>query len=531
MRLPQPHLVSTRPPCDFVTFLPCQEDVVVPFPLKSPTSASSSSLVVDIYLKEASHSIFILSLFTKILAQICKSLPMASLSFSTAILLLLLFLHVSFTISSSSSSVTGTTGSPKSQKAQLLSKRSVIDAVEGGGKAQDPAATKQKASLGTKNETKLLKPKKANSTATISAGSKIAADATATAKIKLGKTLNATLKASNSTKLLKAVKLSKLNSTKSSSDKLKSLNTTSSSTRSSKKLGLDSPIAKNKTAPTVKVPKAQQPTKEAPVKKPPAAKEKVKMAAKQKVKSEELTTWLETEDDLDSADLISEFRELPSRLLPDLERLSTTSKAYISAANKGIAEGVKPYVGKSFAPKLAPVLSSLFLVLPLLLLTLLFSRLRSYLSLHRLLLFIQAYLAIYFATLALTALVTGLEPLRFFYATSPGSYTWTQAAQTMGYLIYLVLQLSNLVSVFSGDKDTAPAASRALALAQMVIGLALGIHYYAAVFHRAVSGEPPRANWRVHSVYAACFLVICACARADRRKKAYYEGGQDGKNN
>ncbi|XP_074581462.1 uncharacterized protein LOC141837984 [Curcuma longa] len=451
---------------------------------------------------------------------------MASLSFSTTILLLLLFLHVSFTISSSSSSATGTTGSPKSQKAQLLSKRPVIDTVEGGGKAQDPAAPKQKASLGTKNQTKLLKPKKANSTATVSPGSKTTANATA--KIKLGKTLNATLKASNSTKLLKAVKISKLNSTKSSSDKLKSLNTSSSSTRSSKKLGLDSPIAKNKTTATVK---AQQPTKEAPVKKLPAAKEKVKMAAKQKVKSEELTTWLETEDDLDSTDLISDFRELPSRLLPDLERLSTTSKAYISAANKGIAEGVKPYVGKSFAPKVAPVLSSLFLALPLLLLTLLFSRLRSYLSLHRLLLFIQAYLAIYFATLALTALVTGLEPLRFFYATSPGSYTWTQAAQTMGYLVYLVLQLSNLVSVFSGDKDTAPTASRALALAQMVIGLALGIHYYAAVFHRAVSGEPPRANWRVHAVYAACFLVICACARADRRKKAYYEGGEDGKNN
>jgi hypothetical protein len=44
---------------------------------------------------------------------------------------------------------------------------------------------------------------------------------------------------------------------------------------------------------------------------------------------------------------------------------------------------------------------------------------------HRVLLLAQAYLAIYFATLALTAAATGLEPLRLVHAASPTAYTWT----------------------------------------------------------------------------------------------------------
>ena len=91
-------------------------------------------------------------------------------------------------------------------------------------------------------------------------------------------------------------------------------------------------------------------------------------------------------------------------------------------------------------------------------------------------------------------------------------------AQSLGYVVYLVLQLVDLLAVFS---SSASEGSRALALAQMLVGVAVGLHYYAAVFHRAVMGEPPRANWHVHGVYSMCFMLICACARAERRKKAY----------
>ncbi|RWW25508.1 hypothetical protein GW17_00010137 [Ensete ventricosum] len=529
---PLPLSLALSPHGHHVTFVPilhflqCRDEVVR-LPLKksphSPTAASSPShfpCSIHVYASHCISQSPLLTLFSpKIRTLDLADLQMASFVSSTTIVILLLFLHASLTISSSTTTITSSPS--KSQKTQALGEKSTIDTGEKGGKVQSPTALKKKPILSTKNQTKLLKPKKANSTtaaATVAAGSRTS---NSTIKIKLGKSLNATLKASNSTKLLKTIKPIKSNSTKSSKDHLKSLNSTSNSTKPSKKAAFDPPIAKNKTTSTSKATKPQQPTKPTPAKDP----------AMPKAKPEESTAWVEGDDDVDDTDLISDFRDLPSRLLPDLERLSTTSKAYISAANRGIAEGVKPYVGKSFAPKVAAVLSSIFLALPLLLLTLLFRRLRAYLSLHRLLLFIQAYLAIYFATLAATALATGLEPLRFFYATSPASYTWTQAAQTMGYLVYLVLQLVDLVSVFSGGKDAGGSgpSARALALAQMVIGLAVGMHYYAAVFHRAVSGEAPRANWRVHGVYAACFLVICACARAERRKKAYYEGGEDGK--
>jgi hypothetical protein len=61
----------------------------------------------------------------------------------------------------------------------------------------------------------------------------------------------------------------------------------------------------------------------------------------------------------------------------------------------------------------------------------------------------------------------------------------------------------------------------------VVVGLAVGMHYYATVFHHAAAGAAPRANWRVYAVYvvyAACFAIVCACARVERRKKAYLAG-------
>ncbi|KAG8087227.1 hypothetical protein GUJ93_ZPchr0010g8534 [Zizania palustris] len=233
-------------------------------------------------------------------------------------------------------------------------------------------------------------------------------------------------------------------------------------------------------------------------------------------------------------DLISEFRGLPARLqetlMPDLARLSHTSKVYLSAANAGIADGVRPILGSRWAAAAALAASVALLLLPLFMLTALVRRMNPYLPLlHRALLLSQAYLAIYFATLALAAAATGLEPLRFFHAASPAAYAWTQAAQSFGFIVYLVLQMLDLVAVFSGaaspEEDSNGDATKALGLAQMVVGLSVGLHYYAAVFHRAAAGEAPRANWRVYAVYAACFVVVCACARAERRKKAYLAGG------
>lgn len=329
---------------------------------------------------------------------------------------------------------------------------------------------KKNPTLDSENQTKPIKPKKSNSTS--------APTSSSTPKSKLNKTL--TLKPTNSTK----------NSPKT----------------------LKSPPKSSANSPKTQL-KSQNPT--------PKSAEKTKPVNPDPI-------WLDESDS--DQDLISEFRDLPTRihqtLIPDFKKISITSKAYIYKANKNIAQNVKPFVGNKYAPKIATAASCLFLILPLCLVTALFYTLNSYLSLQRLLIFVQAYLGIYFFTLAITALVTGFEPLRFFYATSPSSYAWTQALQTLGYLLYLLVQLIHLVVVFSAGENNV--GVRALGLAQMIMGLAVGCHYYAAVFHRAVTGDPPRANWKVHGVYAGCFLVICLCARAERRKKAY-DGGEDAK--
>jgi hypothetical protein len=182
------------------------------------------------------------------------------------------------------------------------------------------------------------------------------------------------------------------------------------------------------------------------------------------VSKEESATEVEVEEDMvltkqaeeGTDDLISEFRDLPSRLqetlMPDLTRLSQHSKAYLSAANAGITDGVRSILGGRWAAVAASAASvAVLLVLPLFMLTALVRRMGPYLPLlHHALLLAQAYLAIYFAKLALTAAATWLEPLRFVHAASLAAYAWKQGAQSLGFMTYLMLQMVDLVVVFSG---------------------------------------------------------------------------------
>ncbi|KAJ3700497.1 hypothetical protein LUZ61_004202 [Rhynchospora tenuis] len=260
---------------------------------------------------------------------------------------------------------------------------------------------------------------------------------------------------------------------------------------------------------------------------------KAKMAEKLKLNATPISSKNqprshEESSDEQDPDLITEFRNLPARLqktlLPDLERISTTSKAYLSAANAGVMQTVTPFLDTKYAPQIAPLASALLIILTLLLFITIIRRLGSCLFLLR---FVQAYLAIYFATLALVTVLTGQEPLGFFHVASPTAYTWTQLAQSIGYISYLLLQLSDLVVVFESAANGA--VTRLLGLGQMAIGLAVGLHYYTTVFHQAATGEAPQATWQVHTVYAVCFVVISVCSRMDRRKKVYAgtEGEED----
>lgn len=247
-----------------------------------------------------------------------------------------------------------------------------------------------------------------------------------------------------------------------------------------------------------------------------------------KAQPDKKPTWIDLDDE---DDLVSEIRDLPSRfqesIVPDLERISKTSQIYLTRYNKEFTKGFKPYVGNKYASTIASSVSFAFIFIPLVLVSLIFSKIKAYFSLQKLLIFIQVYLAIYFAILCLCSLATGHEPLRFFYSTSQSTYVCLQVLQTLGYVLYLLLLLMYLILVFS--TETGP-TTKLLGLAQTLVGFAVGLHYYMTVFHRAVLRQPPKSSWKVHGLYATCFFVICLLGRVDRRKKAYLvEGGEEGK--
>lgn len=323
----------------------------------------------------------------------------------------------------------------------------------------------------------------------------------------------------NQTKPIKTTTLSSGNST----TNLKKLNSTSSKVQKPSK-SLD-PIKLSSSSKNKTITKPTSPTKsQALVDKKLSG---LKKTTKKPTKPVSLLDQIDTEDD----DLVSDIRDLPVKfqqtLLPDLERISTTSKAYINKYNKEITKGFKPIVGHKYAATIASIVSFAFILIPLILVSLIFNHFKAYFSLQKILIFIQVYLSIYFSILCLSSLVTGLEPLKFFYATSQSTYVCLQVMQTLGYIFYLLLLLMYLILVFSTECGL---GSRLLGLGQTFVGYAVGVHYYVAVFHRVVLRQPPKTNWKVHGIYATCFLVICLFARAERRKKAYLEeGGEEGK--
>ncbi|XP_050291092.1 uncharacterized protein LOC126732352 [Quercus robur] len=396
----------------------------------------------------------------------------------------------------------------------------------------DEPPKKKTNSLSTKDQIKLSKPSLSSKNQT----KLIKSSLSSKNQTKLTKATNSTKLASN---VLSKLGFKKLNST----SKIKKLNSTSKATnfnkpnsfsmKKSSDLGKSS-TPKNKTTKitTKKDTQSSQPLVEKKLTKLESEKPIKNQQPNKKpnqTKKPTQPSWLDEEDDL-----VSDFRDLtglPTKfqrtLIPDLEKFSITSKAYIFKANKEITKGFKPIVGNKYAATIATVVSCAFMLIPLLLVSLIFTKIKAYFSLQKLLIFIQIYLSIYFSILCLSSLVTGLEPLRFFYATSMSTYVCLQLLQTLGYVLYLLLLLMYLILVFSTECGL---GSKFLGLAQTFVGFAVGLHYYMAVFHRMVMHQPPKTNWIVHGIYATCFFVICLFANAERRKKAYLEeGGEEGK--
>ncbi|KAK7379466.1 hypothetical protein VNO80_04927 [Phaseolus coccineus] len=439
----------------------------------------------------------------------CRNLLLVSLLF-------FLFLSVCITVSSE----------PHSHHSKPLSTattRRMLELEEEKEDFQKPLKNKS-----TKNQTPFIKPihSSKNQTKTVkSANLNSSKNLTKTIKPNSNKNQTKLAKTKTKTALLTdtEVVVKKLNST---TIKSKKLNSTSTKTSSSLDLAKTSGGGgKNKTtkATATKDKEASKKTKL-----DETESEKKSGGGKKKQLQ---PSWV-VEDELDD-DLVSEFKDLPMKfqqtLIPDLERISTTSKAYIRKANKEITKGFKPYVGNKYAPTIATLLSCAFALIPLLLASVLLNKIKAYFSLQKLLIFIQAYLAIYFSILCLSSFITGLEPLRFFYSTSRSTYLCLQVLQTLAYVLYLLLLLMYLVLVFSTDSGL---PFKFMGLAQTLVGFAVGLHYYMTVFHRVVLKQPPKTNWKIHAIYATCFFLISIIAGADRRKKTYLEeGGEEGKKN
>ncbi|KAL9673642.1 hypothetical protein QQ045_029903 [Rhodiola kirilowii] len=120
---------------------------------------------------------------------------------------------------------------------------------------------------------------------------------------------------------------------------------------------------------------------------------------------------------------ISKTSKLPNlQSIPNLqtytESISQTSKAYLSKANRKMTRNFKQLIGIKYASATANFVSFAFIILPLILISLLVSHIKTYFSLQKLLIFINIYLFIYLSMLSLSAVVTGLEPLHFLFATS-----------------------------------------------------------------------------------------------------------------
>jgi len=144
-------------------------------------------------------------------------------------------------------------------------------------------------------------------------------------------------------------------------------------------------------------------------------------------------------------------------------------------------------------------------------------------TLQKVLLFINIYLAAYFAILFTITLGLRAEPISFFYRNSPSSYIVLQLLQAFGYIIYMLLQTADVV--FTCSRGTL--FGKSSAVIQWLVATLVGLHYYFTVFHRAMARKPLVTNWKFYGFYCLSFLVCCLLARIQTSKKEYVPLGDE----
>ncbi|GBG92884.1 hypothetical protein CBR_g57642 [Chara braunii] len=177
--------------------------------------------------------------------------------------------------------------------------------------------------------------------------------------------------------------------------------------------------------------------------------------------------------------------------------------------HSSLNEGLTPLLGKNYSPIVSTLIAYGMLLVPLIITIFIVERVRAVLSIQKLLLFANAYLTAYSVTLLCLAIVIGAEPMVTLQRSAWENYFLLQFLQALGYIVYLMLQLTNVILVFNGDTFLA----KAIAIIQFGTAGAVGLHYYVAVWQRAMVDKPPRITSTAYLVYALIFFVLCQMAR------------------
>ncbi|CAK9227768.1 unnamed protein product [Sphagnum jensenii] len=243
---------------------------------------------------------------------------------------------------------------------------------------------------------------------------------------------------------------------------------------------------------------------------------------------------LEVDLDQNDIDLLQEVQDLPTNiqqtvgaltthLFPKIQQFSGQSKTSFDQINKNLASSFLPLIGEKYAPIIATMVSYCLLLLPVAVVLFLCERIRAILTLQKVLLFINIYLAAYFAILFTITLGLRAEPISFFYRNSPSSYIVLQLLQAFGYIIYILLQTADVV--FTCSRGTL--FGKSSAVIQWLVATLVGLHYYFTVFHRAMARKPLITNWKFYGFYCLSFLVCCLLARIQHSKKEYVPLGDE----
>eukprot|EP00850_Spirogloea_muscicola_P024177 SM000465S16653 [mRNA] locus=s465:6613:8513:- [translate_table: standard] len=246
------------------------------------------------------------------------------------------------------------------------------------------------------------------------------------------------------------------------------------------------------------------------------------------------------EDDDSFDDFINEVREIP-RNLPQITegiknktqehlgkhigKIANSGQEALSKAHSHISDHIGQYVGAVGST----IVSFTLLLIPLALVIFALERIRAIFSLQKVLLLANMYIAAYCFTLLGAWFIIGYEPMKSLKQSSDANFIFLQLLQALAYSVYLLLQM--LAACLACRKGT-DIYVRASSGVQLFVALCVGLHYFVAVFQRAMRDQPPKITYMAYLTYFISFTILCLLAQVRKTKaEALRTGAINGKQN